>query len=274
LKGKIQNVGIEPIFRLHHSKIEDFIGRRKEMHQIISAVMQSRLVTIKGIPGIGKTSLAKSVAFYLDERFTFKDGIILQSLRGVESTHMFVTRLFLLLSKYIVDQEPETPTNNENLSKADMNIILEKMLVFLEDKQILFVLDNVEDILSKDPKLFKDVLNEIFNRCSLVRILTTTLFPIGQIGDITENKIEIKELTPNFSIELLQRKAMREITKQEIDELLKTISLRQLHSNPLQRKQIPESLEDHHMTALLGGHPHAISLAAPLLQDKSLKELY
>ena len=28
------------------------------------------------------------------------------------------------------------------------------------------------------------------------------------------------------------------------------------------------------MFLLLGGHPHAISLAAPLLQDKTLKELY
>jgi hypothetical protein len=34
------------------------------------------------------------------------------------------------------------------------------------------------------------------------------------------------------------------------------------------------TLLNHPFTALLGGHPHAISLAAPLLEYKSLKELF
>ena len=33
-------------------------------------------------------------------------------------------------------------------------------------------------------------------------------------------------------------------------------------------------LDDHHMCELLAGHPHAISLVAPLLQNKTLSELY
>lgn len=38
------------------------------MQEAVSYIMQNRLVTIKGIPGIGKTTLAKAVAYYLNER--------------------------------------------------------------------------------------------------------------------------------------------------------------------------------------------------------------
>jgi MoxR-like ATPase len=54
------------------------------MQDVISNLMDNRLVTIKGIPGIGKTTLAKAVAYYLDERNTFKDGIILLTLRKID----------------------------------------------------------------------------------------------------------------------------------------------------------------------------------------------
>lgn len=72
------------MFRLETSRVEDFLGRRKEMQEIISDINSNRLVTIKGIPGIGKTTLAKAIIYYLDERHTFKDGIILLSLRGLD----------------------------------------------------------------------------------------------------------------------------------------------------------------------------------------------
>ena len=84
LKGQVQNAENEPLFRLEISKVEDYLGRRKEMQEIISEIHENRLVTLKGIPGIGKTTLAKAIAYYLDERLTFKEGIILLSLRGLD----------------------------------------------------------------------------------------------------------------------------------------------------------------------------------------------
>lgn len=68
MKGLVENVGYEPLFRLETSKVEDFIGRRKEMQEIISDVFINRFVTIKGIPGIGKTTIAKVIMHFLDER--------------------------------------------------------------------------------------------------------------------------------------------------------------------------------------------------------------
>lgn len=37
---------------------------------------KNRLVTVEGIPGIGKTTITKSVGFFLEEREKFMDGII------------------------------------------------------------------------------------------------------------------------------------------------------------------------------------------------------
>lgn len=36
------------------------------MQEIISDIFNNRFVTIKGIPGIGKTTIAKAIIHYLD----------------------------------------------------------------------------------------------------------------------------------------------------------------------------------------------------------------
>ena len=66
------------------SKAEDFIGRTTEMHQVILCVMERRIVNVMGVPGIGKTTLVKAVAHYLDERKSFREGIIILSLRNLD----------------------------------------------------------------------------------------------------------------------------------------------------------------------------------------------
>jgi len=44
--------------------------------------VNNRLTTLKGIPGIGKTTIAKVIGSYLNEREVFEDGIIWISMRG------------------------------------------------------------------------------------------------------------------------------------------------------------------------------------------------
>ncbi len=68
IKGKVENAGTESMFKLETSKVEDFVGRRKEMQEIIADILVNRFVTIKGMPGIGKTTIAKAIIHYLDER--------------------------------------------------------------------------------------------------------------------------------------------------------------------------------------------------------------
>ena len=59
------------------------------------------MTTVKGIPGIGKTTLVKAAAYFLDEREAFKDGIILITMRRLDQVNMFLTRLHLIVDKYL-----------------------------------------------------------------------------------------------------------------------------------------------------------------------------
>lgn len=137
------------------------------------------------------------------------------------------------------------------------------------------VLDNVEDPLRVEGCQFREIVHNILNRCQNITMLLTSRIAFGNLADITEKLYPLKELTPNFALELLLRKAMRPIDNAEIQELLKAAEpTRVWDSNPLRENKNSLKLEEHHILHLLGGHPHAISLAAPLLQEKKLKELY
>jgi len=69
--------------------------REIEMYEITKLLNISRVVTISGPPGIGKTSISRNLANYYKERRMFKDGIIYIKLRGCTSAQMFLTRLSL-----------------------------------------------------------------------------------------------------------------------------------------------------------------------------------
>lgn len=158
------------MFKLEVSKVEDFLGRRKEMQEIISYVMNNRLVTIKGIPGIGKTTLAKAAAYFLDERNSFKDGIILLTLRGIDQANMFLTHLFIILKQHM----PCLDKVKEEKVLEDTKNLQDRIICFLKEKQLLLVLDNAEDPLRAVAAEFREILSCLLARCPRLTILLTS----------------------------------------------------------------------------------------------------
>ena len=70
-EGELQILAKPPEYKLLPSKVEGFVGRQKELYDVVSSCTSNRLVTIIGLPGVGKTSLTKNATHYLCSRRTF-----------------------------------------------------------------------------------------------------------------------------------------------------------------------------------------------------------
>eukprot|EP00826_Nyctotherus_ovalis_P058231 TRINITY_DN798_c0_g1_i2.p1 TRINITY_DN798_c0_g1~~TRINITY_DN798_c0_g1_i2.p1 ORF type:complete len:1311 (-),score=269.74 TRINITY_DN798_c0_g1_i2:1305-5237(-) len=234
------------------SKVEHFVGRKTELHNAICLVRCSRIVTIKGLAGIGKSSMAKTLAHFFMERRTFSDGVIFISARGIESTNVLLTQL--LISAKCAPCTPKSKT--------------ESILVALEDKEILLIIDNAEDTLNKDKFKFLNMIQTLLNKLPKLKILVTSRTHLGSLPDLTEKVYNLLPLDSNSSVLLLERRAPRQISTGEIDELFNERAV----SDGVENTH--SSFEGHRLMQLLAGHPQAISLAATLLQGRTVKEAY
>jgi hypothetical protein len=86
----------------------------------------------------------------------------------------------------------------------------------LRDKELLIVLDNVEDPLRTEGCDFKEIIKDILTRCPKITLLLTSRIAFGSLDDISEKIIHLKELSQKVSKELLFLKAMRPIEDKEI----------------------------------------------------------
>ena len=141
---------------------------------------------------------------------------------------------------------------------------------------MLLVLDNCEDPLEDDWDLFVHQLDMLLDEWSSIKIMLTSRKYINKLEHNTETPYHLYSLTPQASLKLLLDKTPREISNKEIEELLKY----EIPSNHLIYQQFPAmnsseiTLTNHPFILMLGGHPQAISLAAPMLEHQTLTELF
>ncbi|WP_205857209.1 ATP-binding protein, partial [Phytoactinopolyspora endophytica] len=109
------------------AELTSFIGRRRELSEARRMLSGSRLVTLSGAGGVGKTRLAMRMAAEL--RRTFRDGVWFV---GLDALHNPSLLAHAVAETFQLRQASADPT-------ADL-------VQYVEDKQLLLILDNCEHL--------------------------------------------------------------------------------------------------------------------------------
>nr|WP_230420706.1 LuxR C-terminal-related transcriptional regulator [Actinomadura soli] len=150
--------------RLEHGlpvDVTSFVGRRHELAEARRLLSASRIVTLTGVGGVGKTRLASRIA--VDVRRAFPDGVWLVELAGLENPQLLVPEVIGALE--IRDLSSRSP--------------LDVLVDYLCHRRALLILDNCEHLLQPCAA----VVQEVLRAAPGVRVLTTSRQPLGIAGE-------------------------------------------------------------------------------------------
>lgn len=151
-------------------ELTSFVGRRRELTEARHALTTSRLVTLTGIGGVGKTRLALRVAE--DSRRAFSDGVWLVELGELHDP----------------DLVPATVASAIGLREQPGLPPLTMLTDHLTNRTALLVLDNCEHLIDAVARLAEALLRV----CPDLRILATSREPLA-IG--AETVLRVPSLT-------------------------------------------------------------------------------
>jgi len=152
-------------------ELSSFVGRRRELDKVKRLIADSRLVTLTGVGGAGKTRLSLRVAASL--RRAFHDGAWFVDLAELRDPDM-LTREF-----QDVDVLAYLVAVTLGLGKQASGPPLRLLTTQLADRQTLLILDNCEHLLSAVTVL----ANTLLTNCPGLRILATSREPLAVDGE-------------------------------------------------------------------------------------------
>jgi predicted ATPase/predicted Ser/Thr protein kinase len=177
-------------------QLTPFVGRSRELAEIRRLLSSSRLLTLSGPGGIGKTRLALQIA--ADSRREYDDGI-----RFVEFASLSDAGLV-----------PQTVASALGVREERGRSITDTVVDLLRDRRLLLVFDNCEHLVGACAHIAEVLLRSSAN----VQILATSREPLAITGEIVfrvpplavpdpERASDIKSVSEYEAVELFVQRA-------------------------------------------------------------------
>ncbi|MEP7047459.1 MAG: LuxR C-terminal-related transcriptional regulator, partial [Ilumatobacteraceae bacterium] len=178
-------------------QLSSLVGRDELLGDVAEAVRSSRLVTLTGAGGVGKTRLALEVG--VDVGAEFPDGVWIIELAGVGDPGAIPAALATVLG---ITPQGDVP-------------LIETVADAVAGRRMLLVVDNCEHVL----RATADVIETVLGRAGNVRILTTsrealgvtaeeitTVSPLSLAGGVTSDAVTLfvdraRSSRPNFEMQ-------------------------------------------------------------------------
>ncbi|GAA5129721.1 LuxR C-terminal-related transcriptional regulator [Haloechinothrix salitolerans] len=143
------------------AELTNFVGRRAERNDVKRSLSESRLVTLTGFGGVGKTRLALRVAAELRRAFT--DGVRFVSLGELNDPAWL----------------PDTIATALGMQGRSTRTAPASLVEYLRRRELLLVLDNSEHLVEAVAVL----VDTLLRTCPGLRVLTTSREPLRLRGE-------------------------------------------------------------------------------------------
>lgn len=225
------------------ASLDTFVARQAERLELVKLLVQteSRLVTVVGPGGVGKSRLSLEVARELHRGRRFPDGVFAIFLESLESPEAAVVEILRVLQ---VMPRTDTDPNAQLLER-------------LQSSDLLLVLDNFEHLIA-----YAVQLEQLLSACPKLKVLATSREPLRLAA---EWLLRLEGL----SVPTLSVPASQSVTPQDAVELF---------VQRAKRVSTAFSLEANHrevleICRLVQGFPLGIELAAALTRAMPPSEL-
>jgi len=222
--------------------LTSFVGRHKELKEIAKLLSSSRLLTLTGPGGVGKTRLAIHTAN--DSIKKFKDGVFWVGLVGLSDANLIPQEIAQSLNVREVSQEP----------------LINTLKDYLKVKDLLLILDNCEHLIEASAQYTEQLLAG----CAKLKILATSRERLGLFNETTWP-------VPSLALPEIQRTPSPGELEEYASVALFAERARAINSDFLLTAQNATSIAQ--ICQRLDGIPLAIELAAARIKVLSVAEI-
>ena len=236
-------------YSLHNlpEQLTSFIGREKEITEIKRLLHSSRLVTLTGSGGTGKTRLSQEVS--TQELINFPHGVWLIELASLTDPSQIMPAMAQVFG----------------LQELPFNSLANIVMDYLRDKKCLLILDNCEHLIQACARLADDLLHQ----CVGIKILASSREALGISGEVSYHVPSLgttestqlfldraRAVNPNFKLTDANASSVAQICSR-LDGIPLAIELAAARVKLLTPEQIAARLDDR-FRLLVGGSRTAL----------------